>query len=68
MRKVQRTLNRTRKHQILVNKGMENTIEGMRLYFKLENTGTETIKDLEDKLDNMRCKLKTERTKRWRSR
>eukprot|EP00972_Heterocapsa_arctica_P075143 11087195-Heterocapsa_arctica.AAC.1 len=46
---------------------MENTIEGMRLYFKLENTGTEAIKYLEDKLDNMRCKLDNERIQRWRS-
>eukprot|EP00972_Heterocapsa_arctica_P011347 1665382-Heterocapsa_arctica.AAC.1 len=56
-----------RKHLILVTKDLENSIEGARLYYTLENTGTEAIKELETKVDSLRCKLKTERTSRWRN-
>eukprot|EP00972_Heterocapsa_arctica_P006377 935512-Heterocapsa_arctica.AAC.1 len=65
-RKQKLTLNRMRKHQVLVNKGLENSKEGAALYFKLENAGIEAIRELEIKVDSMRFQIKNERTQRWR--
>eukprot|EP00972_Heterocapsa_arctica_P052859 7782027-Heterocapsa_arctica.AAC.1 len=43
MRKVQLTINRMKKHHILVNKGLAHSTEGAQPYYKLENGGTEAI-------------------------
>eukprot|EP00972_Heterocapsa_arctica_P019231 2836738-Heterocapsa_arctica.AAC.1 len=52
---------------ILVNKGKGYGIEGAALHAKLDKTRIEAIKELEIKVDEMRCQMKSERTKRWKS-
>eukprot|EP00972_Heterocapsa_arctica_P053715 7912825-Heterocapsa_arctica.AAC.1 len=68
MRKAQLKLNRMRKYQMLVNKKQEQQEEGQTRFYKLEgNIALEHLHDIEIKLDEMRTKLKNDRTQRWRS-
>eukprot|EP00972_Heterocapsa_arctica_P068297 10091809-Heterocapsa_arctica.AAC.1 len=68
MRKAQLKLNRMKKYQMLVNKKQEQQQQGKMLHNKLEGKiALEHLKEFEVKLDEMRTKLKHERTQRWRS-
>eukprot|EP00972_Heterocapsa_arctica_P025862 3806287-Heterocapsa_arctica.AAC.1 len=68
MRKAQMTLNRMRRYQMLVNKNQEQQEEGNILRGKLEGKiALEHLKEIEAKLDELRTKLKNERTQIWRS-
>eukprot|EP00972_Heterocapsa_arctica_P052711 7758193-Heterocapsa_arctica.AAC.2 len=52
---------------VLVNKGKGYGKEGAALHAKLDKTGVETIEELEIKVDEMRCQIKSERTNLWKS-
>eukprot|EP00972_Heterocapsa_arctica_P112006 16429355-Heterocapsa_arctica.AAC.2 len=68
MKKTQLKLNRMRKYQTLVNKKREQKEEGQIFYYKLEgNIALEHLHNIEAKLEEMRTKLKNDRTQRWRS-
>eukprot|EP00972_Heterocapsa_arctica_P032979 4852480-Heterocapsa_arctica.AAC.1 len=68
MRKTQLKLNSMRKYKMLVNKGKENSGEGVQLVHKLEGiSGIQAIQTLEEMLDTMRGKLKNDRSQRWGS-
>eukprot|EP00972_Heterocapsa_arctica_P053654 7905807-Heterocapsa_arctica.AAC.1 len=68
MRKTQLKLNRMRKYQMLTNKNQEQEEEGKSLHYKLEGkVALEHLHEIEAKLDEMRTKLKNDRTQRWRS-
>eukprot|EP00972_Heterocapsa_arctica_P034124 5023308-Heterocapsa_arctica.AAC.1 len=57
-----------RKYQMLVNKKQEHQEEGQSLHYKLEgNIALEHLQEIEIKLDEMRTKLKNDRSQRWRS-
>eukprot|EP00972_Heterocapsa_arctica_P109085 16063565-Heterocapsa_arctica.AAC.1 len=65
MRKQQLTLNRMRKHMILVNQGKGQHNYAFLLQAKLENkTGIEAIRALEELVDRMRNQIRAERTQR----
>eukprot|EP00972_Heterocapsa_arctica_P082331 12132734-Heterocapsa_arctica.AAC.1 len=67
MRKTQLKLNRMRKYKMLVNKKQEHQEEGQTLHYKLEGKiALEHLHEIETKLDEMRTKLKNDRTQRWR--
>eukprot|EP00972_Heterocapsa_arctica_P034127 5023779-Heterocapsa_arctica.AAC.1 len=68
MRKTQLKLDIMRKYQMLVNKKQEYKEEGKTLHYKLEgHIALEHLHDIEAKLEEMRTKLKNDRTQRWRS-
>eukprot|EP00972_Heterocapsa_arctica_P057357 8464385-Heterocapsa_arctica.AAC.1 len=53
---------------MLVNKKQEQQEEGKTLHYKLEGkVAFEHLKEIEAKLEEMRTKLKNDRTQRWRS-
>eukprot|EP00972_Heterocapsa_arctica_P046115 6803477-Heterocapsa_arctica.AAC.1 len=53
---------------MLVNKKQENEEECKTLHYNLEGKiALELLKEIEAKLDELRTKLKHERTHRWRS-
>eukprot|EP00972_Heterocapsa_arctica_P085707 12629398-Heterocapsa_arctica.AAC.1 len=68
MRKTQLTLNRMSKYQMLVNKKQEKQEEGQTLHYKLEGkVDRKDLQETENKLDEMRAKLKNDRSQRWRN-
>eukprot|EP00972_Heterocapsa_arctica_P097079 14322392-Heterocapsa_arctica.AAC.1 len=68
MRKTHLKLNRMRKHQMLVNEKQEQQEEGKTLHYKIEGkVALEHLQEREAKLEEMRTKLKNDRTQRWRS-
>eukprot|EP00972_Heterocapsa_arctica_P016054 2366666-Heterocapsa_arctica.AAC.1 len=53
---------------MLVNKKQEHQEEGQNLHYKLEGKiALEHLDEVETKLEEMRTKLKNDRTQRWRS-
>eukprot|EP00972_Heterocapsa_arctica_P051056 7505565-Heterocapsa_arctica.AAC.1 len=53
---------------MLVNKKQEQQEEGQTLHYKLEwKVALEHLQEIEIKLDEMRTKLKNDRSQRWRS-
>eukprot|EP00972_Heterocapsa_arctica_P051767 7615313-Heterocapsa_arctica.AAC.1 len=57
-----------RKYQMLVNKKQEQYEEGQTLHYKLEGkVALKYLKEIEDKLDEMRTRSNNERTQRWRN-
>eukprot|EP00972_Heterocapsa_arctica_P104509 15401424-Heterocapsa_arctica.AAC.1 len=68
MRKTQLKLHGMRKYQMLVNEKQEQQEEGKTLHYKLEGqVALEHFHEIESKLEEMRTKLKNDRTQRWRS-
>eukprot|EP00972_Heterocapsa_arctica_P041693 6147798-Heterocapsa_arctica.AAC.1 len=68
MRKTYLKLNRMRKYQMLVNKNQEQQEEVHILHYKVEGkVALENLQEIEIKLDEMRTKLKNDRSQRWRS-
>eukprot|EP00972_Heterocapsa_arctica_P023045 3389975-Heterocapsa_arctica.AAC.1 len=68
MRKTQLKLNIMRTYQMLANKKQEQEEEGNTLHYELEGkVALEHLHDIEAKLEDMRTKLKNDRTQRWRS-
>eukprot|EP00972_Heterocapsa_arctica_P011785 1726072-Heterocapsa_arctica.AAC.1 len=57
-----------RKYRMLVNKNQEQQEEGQILHYKLEgNIALDNLQEIEIKLDEMRTKLKNDRSQRWRN-
>eukprot|EP00972_Heterocapsa_arctica_P088031 12981024-Heterocapsa_arctica.AAC.1 len=68
MRTTQLKLNRMRKYQMLVKEKQDNQEEGKTLHHKLEgHIALEHLHEIEATLEEMRTKLKNDRTQRWRS-
>eukprot|EP00972_Heterocapsa_arctica_P082313 12130100-Heterocapsa_arctica.AAC.1 len=68
MRNTQLTMNIMRTYQMLVNKKHEHYEEGQNLHYKLEGkVALKHLKQIEEQLGDMRTKLNTERTQRWRN-
>eukprot|EP00972_Heterocapsa_arctica_P078514 11579233-Heterocapsa_arctica.AAC.1 len=67
MRRTQLKLNILRKYQMLANKKQEHNEEGQTLHYKLEgNIALEHLHEIETQLEEMKTKLKNDRTQRWR--
>ena len=67
MRKTQHNMNRMRTYQMLVNKKQQYGEEGQVLHYKLEGkVALHYLKEIEEKIDILRNKLKYERTLRWK--
>eukprot|EP00972_Heterocapsa_arctica_P006449 945086-Heterocapsa_arctica.AAC.1 len=68
MRTTQLKVNRMRKYQMLVNKKQEHQEEGQSLRYKLEGkVALKYLQEIEIKLEEMKTKLKNDRSQRWRN-
>jgi hypothetical protein len=68
MRRTQHTMNRMRKYQMLTNKKQQYGEEGQVLNYKLEGkVALHYLKEIEEQMDNIRNKLKHDRTQRWKT-
>jgi hypothetical protein len=67
IRSTQLTMNRMRKYQMLCNKKQQYNDEGQVLSYKLEGkVALHYLKDIEGKMDQLKNKLKNDRTQRWK--